>query len=33
MRRIELDPTNPNRVWWGGDTANHIGYIEVVAGK
>ena len=28
MRRIELDPTNPNRVWWGGDTSNHIGYIE-----
>ena len=27
-RRIELDPTNPNRVWWGGDTSNHIGYIE-----
>jgi streptogramin lyase len=33
MRRIELDPTNPNRVWWGGDTANHIGYIEVLGGK
>jgi streptogramin lyase len=33
MRRIELDPTNPNRVWWGGDTANHIGYIEVLSGK
>jgi streptogramin lyase/cytochrome c5 len=30
MRRIELDPTNPNRIWWGGDTANHIGYIEVL---
>ena len=33
MRRIELDPTNPNRVWWGGDTANHIGYVEVLGGK
>jgi virginiamycin B lyase len=32
-RRIELDPTNPNRVWWGGDTSNHIGYIEVLGGK
>ncbi len=29
-RRIELDPTNTNRVWWGGDTANHIGYVEVL---
>lgn len=27
-RRIELDPTNPNRVWWGGDTSNRIGYVE-----
>jgi len=33
LRRIELDPTNPNRVWWGGDTSNHIGYIEVLGGK
>ena len=33
MRRIELDPTNPNRVWWGGDTSNHIGYVEVLGGK
>jgi virginiamycin B lyase len=32
-RRIELDPTNPNRVWWGGDTSNHIGYVEVLDGK
>ncbi len=33
MRRIELDPSNPNRVWWGGDTSNHIGYVEVLGGK
>lgn len=33
LRRIELDPTNSNRVWWGGDTSNHIGYIEVLGGK
>ncbi len=33
MRRIELDPTNPNRVWWGGDTSNHIGYIEVLGSR
>ena len=28
-RRIELDPTNPNRIWWSGDTSSHLGYIEV----
>jgi virginiamycin B lyase len=30
-RRIELDPTNPNRIWWSGDTSSHLGYIEVQA--
>jgi hypothetical protein len=29
-RRIELDPSNPNRVWWSGDTSSHLGYIEVL---
>jgi len=29
-RRIEIDPSNPNRVWWSGDTSSHLGYIEVV---
>jgi len=29
-RRIELDPTNPNRIWWSGDTSTHLGYIELV---
>jgi virginiamycin B lyase len=29
-RRIELDPTNPNRIWWAGDTSTHLGYIEVL---
>ena len=29
-RRIELDPTNPNRIWWAGDTSTHLGYIELV---
>jgi streptogramin lyase len=28
-RRIELDPTNPNRIWWSGDTSSHLGYIEL----
>ena len=29
-RRIEIDPTNPNRIWWSGDTANRLGYIEIL---
>jgi virginiamycin B lyase len=29
-RRIELDPANPNRIWWSGDTSSHLGYIEVI---
>jgi len=29
-RRIELDPTNPNRIWWSGDTSSHMGYIELL---
>jgi virginiamycin B lyase len=29
-RRIELDPTNPNRIWWSGDTSSHLGYIELI---
>ena len=28
-RRIELDPSNPNRIWWSGDTSSHLGYIEL----
>ena len=30
VRRIEVDPTNPNRIWWSGDTSNHLGYIELL---
>jgi streptogramin lyase len=29
-RRIDIDPTNPNRIWWSGDTSSHMGYIEVL---
>jgi virginiamycin B lyase len=29
-RRIEQDPSNPNRIWWSGDTSSHLGYIEVL---
>lgn len=28
-RRIEVDQSNPNRIWWSGNTSNRIGYIEV----
>ncbi|MBI3935157.1 MAG: carboxypeptidase regulatory-like domain-containing protein [Acidobacteria bacterium] len=28
-RRIEVDQTNPNRIWWSGNTSNRMGYIEV----
>jgi streptogramin lyase len=28
-RRIEVDQTNPSRIWWSGNTSNRIGYIEV----
>jgi virginiamycin B lyase len=29
-RRIEIDPSNPNRIWWSGDTSSHLGFIEVL---
>ena len=29
-RRIEVDPSNPKRIWWSGDTSTHLGYIEVL---
>jgi virginiamycin B lyase len=29
-RKIELDPSNPNRIWWSGDTSSHLGYIELL---
>jgi streptogramin lyase len=27
-RRIEIDPTNPNRVFFSGNTADRIGFVE-----
>jgi virginiamycin B lyase len=30
LRRIEVDPGNPNRVWWAGNKSDRIGYIEVL---
>jgi virginiamycin B lyase len=29
-RRIEVDPTNPNRIWWSGNLSGRMGYIEVL---
>jgi virginiamycin B lyase len=29
-RRIEVDQTNPNRIWWSGDLSNRMGYIEIL---
>jgi virginiamycin B lyase len=29
VRRIEVDRSNPNRVWWSGGRASKVGYIEV----
>jgi streptogramin lyase len=30
VRRIEVDRSHPNRVWWSGARAGKIGYIEVL---
>ena len=30
VRRIEVDRSRPNRVWWSGTQADKIGYIEVL---
>jgi streptogramin lyase/mono/diheme cytochrome c family protein len=29
-RRIEIDPTDPNRIFFSGNTADRIGYVEVL---
>jgi len=29
-RRIEIDPTNSNRIWWTGNTSGRIGYVELI---
>jgi virginiamycin B lyase len=29
VRRIEIDPNNSNRIWWSGNSANLMGYLEV----
>jgi streptogramin lyase len=30
VRRIDLDPTNPNRVWYSGVLSSRMGYIELL---
>jgi virginiamycin B lyase len=32
-RRIEVDPNNPNRIWWSGDLSGRMGYIEILGGN
>jgi|GEM_PF-624978 virginiamycin B lyase len=32
-RRIEIDPSNPNRIWWSGNVSGRMGYIELLDGK
>ncbi|MBZ5661130.1 MAG: carboxypeptidase regulatory-like domain-containing protein [Acidobacteriia bacterium] len=32
-RRIEIDPNNPNRVWWSGNLSGYMGFVEVLSGN
>jgi streptogramin lyase len=32
-RRIEVDPSNPNRVWWSGNLSGRMGFVEVLGGN
>jgi len=32
-RRLEIDPTNPNRVWWSGNLSGRMGFVEVLPGN
>jgi len=29
-RRIEVDPSNPNRIWWSGNLSGRMGYVELL---
>ncbi len=29
-RRLEIDPNNPNRVWWSGNLSGRMGFVEVL---
>jgi hypothetical protein len=30
VRRIEVDPKNPHRIWYSGVLSGRIGYIELL---
>ena len=30
LKRIAVDPRNPNRVWWCATGSNRAGYVEVI---
>jgi virginiamycin B lyase len=32
-RRLEIDPNNPNRVWWSGNLSARMGFVEVFPGN
>jgi streptogramin lyase len=32
-RRLEIDPTNPNRIWWSGNLSGRMGFVEVLPGS
>jgi streptogramin lyase/mono/diheme cytochrome c family protein len=32
-RRIEVDQSNPNRVWWSGNLSARMGFVEVLSGN
>ncbi len=32
-RRLEIDPNNPNRVWWSGNLSGRMGFVEVLPGS
>jgi streptogramin lyase len=32
-RRIEVDQSNPNRVWWSGNLSGRMGFVEVLSGN
>lgn len=32
-RRIEVDPINPRRIWWSGDSSGRMGFVELIDGN
>ena len=32
-RRLEIDPNNPNRIWWSGNLSGRMGFVEVLPGN